>query len=369
MSLMRQLRDEHDQIRRRLNEWDDLLVELESGVGTFAALRLKEEAQWVRLEVMPHLDAEEAVIFPLLSERAPEASVTLRRLSDDHIQLRELIAQLTELAWKRQLGAASNSQAQELLKTFRWRLLDHLAREDGALFPLLLQNLTTDEDAQLLQRWQEQIVSATSQPVPNLQSPVPSPTLADLNGHIHAWLDEWLLRHLEALTALDLEVTKHLWRKFADALIAHAQVEDSVALPVYERLGNFPEGGQPSLFDAEHKGIERMLRSLAQRLESLSPNDPSLRRRIVVNLDRYMLFRHLIEHHTLREQNIFYPLLDEKVEADEKERIKEALQNAMPSEFARWKVTANFSLRRARKHKEVSSDEVSGSVDARTSRH
>ncbi|MFA0774386.1 MAG: hypothetical protein KEFWMYNX_002426 [Candidatus Fervidibacter sp.] len=46
-----------------------------------------------------------------------------------------------------------------------------------------------------------------------------------------------------------------------------------------------------------------------------------------------MLFRHLIEHHTLREQNIFYPLLDEKVDADEKERIKKALQSALPSDF------------------------------------
>jgi len=92
MSLTRQLRDEHDQIRRRLRDWDDLLVELESGIGTFAALRLKEEAQWVRSKVLPHIYAEESVIFPSLSERTPEGSVTLRRLSNDHTQLRELIA-------------------------------------------------------------------------------------------------------------------------------------------------------------------------------------------------------------------------------------------------------------------------------------
>jgi hemerythrin-like domain-containing protein len=201
VSLTRQLRDEHDRIRRRLREWDDLLVELESGVGTFAALRLKEEVHWVRSEVLPHLDAEESIVFSLLSKRAPDASATLRRLSDDHAQLRELIAQLTELAWRRQLGTATNAQAQELLKTLRWRLLDHIAREDGALPPLLLQTLSADEDAELLQRWQEQIASVTSQPVSDSQSPTPSLTLTDLNGRIHAWLDECLLRHLEALTA------------------------------------------------------------------------------------------------------------------------------------------------------------------------
>jgi hemerythrin-like domain-containing protein len=259
----------------------------------------------------------------------PEASATLRRLSDDHEKLRNLISQLTEVAWKRQLGTATNRQAQELLKTFRWRLLDHLAREDGALPPLLLQTLTADEDAEWQRRWQEQIASATAQtPVPDPQSPIPSSSLTDLNGRIHAWLDDLLLQHLEALTALNLNEAKELWRQFADALLAHAQAEDSVALPVYERLGNFPEGGQPSLFDAEHKGIERMLRSLTQRLENLSPDDPSLRRRIVVSLDRYMLFRHLIEHHTLREQNIFYPLLDEKASDEEKQNIAQALTEA-----------------------------------------
>jgi hemerythrin-like domain-containing protein len=182
VSLTRQLRDEHDRIRRRLRDWDDLLVELESGVGTFAALRLKEEAHWVRSEVLPHLDAEESIVFSLLSERAPDASATLRQLSDDHAQLRELIAQLTELAWRRQLGTATNAQAQELLKTLRWRLLDHIAREDGALPPLLLQTLSADEDAELLQRWQEQIASVTSQTVSDSQSPTPSLTLTDLNG-------------------------------------------------------------------------------------------------------------------------------------------------------------------------------------------
>jgi hypothetical protein len=80
-------------------------------------------------------------------------------------------------------------------------LLDHIAREDGALPPLLLQTLSADEDAELLQRWQEQIASITAQPVSDSQSPTPSLTLTDLNGRIHAWLDECLLRHLEALTA------------------------------------------------------------------------------------------------------------------------------------------------------------------------
>jgi len=317
MGLTEQLRLEHEEFRRRLADWDDLIAELESGVGTFAALRLKEEAQWVRDEVMTHLDREEEIAFPALQQRAPEMAERLQPFRDDHAQLRQLAGQIFEVAWKRQLGAATSQQAQTLLKTFRWRLLDHLAREEGSLPPLVMQYLTVD-DERLSQRWREFRPREVE----------PKGSLTDLNGRIHAWLDELLLRHLESLTALDLPSARELWLRFSDALLKHARAEDEVALPVYERLGEFPEGGHPSLFFAEHKGIERMLKSLTNRLESLSPADPSLRRKVLVSLDKYMLFRHLIEHHTLREQNILYPLLDEKASGAEKESIAKALSEA-----------------------------------------
>lgn len=318
MSLTEQLRREHDRFRRRLFEWDDLLAELESGVGTFSALRLKDEAAWVRDEVLLHLGREEAIAFPPLREREPEAAERLQRLHNDHAQLRQLAEKLMEIAWKRQLGAATNQQVQTLLRTFRWRLLDHLAREDGGLPPLLMRSLSDEEDQQLLRLWQSYFPAEVG----------PKGSLTELNGRIHAWLDDLLLRHLEAMTALNLPTAKAVWQQFADALLRHAQAEDEVALPVYERLGEFPQGGHPSLFAAEHKGIERMLKSLTQRIDTLSPTDPTLRRKIVVGLDRYMLFRHLIEHHTLREQNIFYPLLDERSDTSEKSHITNALEKA-----------------------------------------
>lgn len=316
--MIEQLRFEHEQFRRRLANWDDLLAELEIGIGTFAALRVKEEASWVHGEVMLHIEREEAIIFPELQNREQELTERLQNFRDDHNRLRQLANQLAELAWKRQLGVATNEQVQTVFKTFRWRLLDHLAREDSGLSPLLMHLLSVEEDEQLLLKWKSH----------RFEKVATEKSLTELNGSIHAWLDDLLLRHLEALTDLNLAEARTIWQKFADALLNHAEAEDALALPVYEQLGNFPEGGQPFLFSAEHKGIERMLRSLTQRLENLSPNDPLLRRKVVVGLDKYMLFRHLIEHHTLREQNIFYPLLDEKASSDEKERIADALKAA-----------------------------------------
>lgn len=320
MGLTERLREEHEKIRKRLISWDDLLAELESGIGTFAALKFKDEANWVQSEISQHIDAEDGLVIATLKVKSPESVETLEQLVNDHKRLRKLISQIAELAWKRQLGVATNTQVQELLKTFRWRLLDHLAREEGSLLPLLSQNLTVDEDTELLQKWAELKAGKPSQAV----------GLTDLNGKIHALLDELLLRHLEALTALRLNEAKEVWGKFADALLSHARVEDEVALPIYSRLEIFPEGGKPSLFDAEHKGIERMLKFLTQLLDELSPNEPSLRRKVVTSLDKYMLFRHLIEHHTLREQNIFYPILDERASVEEKQRVSEALEENMP---------------------------------------
>ncbi len=51
MGLTERLHGEHEGFRTRLANWNDLIAELESGIGTFAALRLKEEANWVRDEV------------------------------------------------------------------------------------------------------------------------------------------------------------------------------------------------------------------------------------------------------------------------------------------------------------------------------
>lgn len=50
MGLTEQLRIEHKEFRRRFVEWD-LIADLEGGIGTFAALRLKEEAIWVLKDV------------------------------------------------------------------------------------------------------------------------------------------------------------------------------------------------------------------------------------------------------------------------------------------------------------------------------
>ncbi|MCS6862172.1 MAG: hypothetical protein NZT92_17855 [Abditibacteriales bacterium] len=154
------------------------------------------------------------------------------------------------------------------------------------------------------------------------------PSLMDLNGQVHAYLDELMLRHLEQLTALDFAAAQATWQQIKQILSAHSDAEDTTALPFYEQIGEFPEGGKPLLFAAEHQGLHKMVELLSEDFSRLSPDDPQARRQMVLTLDRYVRFRHLFEHHTLREQNLLYPLLESRTDAPAQAAIRDALQKA-----------------------------------------
>jgi hypothetical protein len=154
------------------------------------------------------------------------------------------------------------------------------------------------------------------------------PSLIELNGRVHAHLDELMLQHLEQLTALDLPAAQTTWQQLVQALSAHAESEDTTALPAYEQIGEFLEGGKPLLFAAEHEGLHKMIELLNEDLSRLSPDDPQARRKLIFILDRYMRFRHLFEHHTLREQNLLYPALESRADTATQAAIRDALLRA-----------------------------------------
>lgn len=156
------------------------------------------------------------------------------------------------------------------------------------------------------------------------------PSLLELNGRVHAYLDELMWQHLEQLTALDLPAAQATWQRLVQALSAHADAEDATALQTYEQIGEFPEGGKPLLFTAEHQGLHKMIELLSEDFSRLSPDDPQVRRHMICTLARYMRFRHLFEHHTLREQNLLYPVLESRADAATQAIIRDALLRASP---------------------------------------
>lgn len=135
----------------------------------------------------------------------------------------------------------------------------------------------------------------------------PSSFLALLDTH--AELDEQFLRHQEALLDCDLARASELFQGFAEGLRAHIRVEEEWLLPVYERAPAVP-GGAVDLFRSEHRKILAFLDRFGQDLARLPSGTPRLKRDVIALFDAEAQFKHLVEHHDRREQNILYPALD-----------------------------------------------------------
>jgi hemerythrin-like domain-containing protein len=146
---------------------------------------------------------------------------------------------------------------------------------------------------------------------------------------VHATLKERFLQHQEAL--LDGDLTRALERleEFERGLDRHIRDEEELLLPVYDRAGKIP-GGPPVLFIGEHKRMTELLADFKQALTSLtrSPEDP--KRGLLWLLDRQATFKNLMEHHHLRESNLFYPALDRVTSDAERQEILSRCGAARP---------------------------------------
>lgn len=262
------------QVQRWLAEMDELLDELRAGHHTYAVRRMAEAADFGLRVLRPCLLDELATI--------------------------EQLDAFLDLVWRRRLALVTNETVQ--------------AR--------LAELLVTVRDRDRRAGWPEQPpVTAEEQDV--------SQSLRDTNGAIHAAIDDHLARHLTALTALDFAAASAAWELLTAELHAHADTEDELVVPLYDQLGHTRPGGQPAMFLAEHNGIRRLLGKLAAQQASLR-GQRDVRRAVVDGLDRYLMLRHLLEHHTLREQNILYHELEAHTDEATLGRLRTALVEARP---------------------------------------
>ncbi|MBI3950741.1 MAG: hemerythrin domain-containing protein [Acidobacteria bacterium] len=136
----------------------------------------------------------------------------------------------------------------------------------------------------------------------------------------HQRLDELFLSHQEALLMLDVGLALERLLEFERELLVHMRYEEDWLLPVYERAGRIP-GGQVEFFTGEHKKMLLFLTRFKEALRQLETNPPDLMRQIIKLFDDQALFKHLVEHHDLREQNILYPTLDQVTDEDERREL------------------------------------------------
>lgn len=139
-------------------------------------------------------------------------------------------------------------------------------------------------------------------------------SLRDLNNFVHFKIFENYYLHLQCLFKADLNTSIKYYEKLKNLIDNHAIIEDTIFEPIYIKIGtkeNFYIGGDPSLFIYEHKMLKKMLNDIDKLIEILNTNfDYKL---LIDNLDRYFYLKNTWEHHSLREKNIFYKFLDDKI--------------------------------------------------------
>lgn len=117
------------------------------------------------------------------------------------------------------------------------------------------------------------------------------------------------LSHQEALLMLDIDLARERLRRFEAMLRDHMRFEEEHLLPLYRRAGPV-RGGPVEFFLGEHRKMLEFLYRFSQRLEQLAKSKSDLKREVIKLFDAEATFKHLVEHHDLREQNILYPALD-----------------------------------------------------------
>lgn len=137
------------------------------------------------------------------------------------------------------------------------------------------------------------------------------PDIVAANSAAHAAFITTFESALAAFTALDCATASAQWGELAAQIAAHQAVEEELlaALAAYPDLAS-PRGGATSLVLAEHQRLDHLHTVAAQQIAAVGATPLEARRLAMVRvLDDVLRFRHLLEHHGLREEQIVYPHL------------------------------------------------------------
>ncbi len=126
----------------------------------------------------------------------------------------------------------------------------------------------------------------------------------------HEELDELFLLHQEALLDRDLNRARELLQQYRVLVATHIEEERSELLPIYASFGEAPRGADVELFHSEHEKILARLVQLEHSMERLAARSPQSTRDLIAIFDGESSFKHLMEHHDLRERRFFFPALE-----------------------------------------------------------
>jgi len=156
------LRDEHQELRPHVER----LRQAAEAVGAsptpaFRAL-LDEVGNFLGSHLIPHAQAEEAALYPVVARLmgAQEATATMRR---DHIEIGRLIDELRTLQDQLADATYEPGEAESLRRTLYGLyavIALHFAKEEEIYLPLLDARLSAGEAHEMFQRMEQAAVEA-----------------------------------------------------------------------------------------------------------------------------------------------------------------------------------------------------------------
>lgn len=148
-------------------------------------------------------------------------------------------------------------------------------------------------------------------------------SLLDLNK-LHQELDQLFFEHQVALLKGDFPHSRAVLKSFEKALLMHIREEDEILMPLYRQRSEQIRGGDADIFSGEHVKITEWINRINLRVSRLNRSDANWKE-IISLIDDEAQFKKYMEHHSVREDRIFYPEVDRVVEEKEKESLMRLL--------------------------------------------
>lgn len=142
---------------------------------------------------------------------------------------------------------------------------------------------------------------------------------------IHTELDEQFLRHQEHLLCGRIDEARTTLDIFVQGFALHVKQEEEFLLPIYAARGR-PQPPvqrlQLTVFRHEHQKLLRMLDRITGQLACM--HKPAARQLIGL-LEREAVFKHVLEHHGKRENQVLFPELNRVTTEAERAAIMQQL--------------------------------------------
>jgi iron-sulfur cluster repair protein YtfE (RIC family) len=146
-SLTQPLRDEHQELYPHVELLRQAADAVYESLTSLAHARIEEAYNFLTRELLPHAQAEEKVLYPMV-QKAMGAEQATATMSRDHIEVARLTEELATLRVHKSQLTITSIQAMALRRVLYglYALVAlHFAKEEEIYLPLLDAKLTADE--------------------------------------------------------------------------------------------------------------------------------------------------------------------------------------------------------------------------------